>query len=73
MDYICELCGMDEVSSIEDRLPRHLDEVAVYVQRPNQEAAWYPRKGIYLGFTQAFYDEETQHEIHYVTRWKPWR
>lgn len=61
---------MSDSFNIEDKLPRHMDEVYVYIHNPYFGEGWREKKAVYLAFDQNFYDAEEQILLEYVTKWR---
>lgn len=70
------LCGgdMEKLSEwvhVEEGLPRHMQEVKVYIDNPYFGSGERKGNAVFLAFDHNFYDAEEQILLDYVTKWKP--
>jgi hypothetical protein len=60
--------------SIKDKLPRHMDEISVFIENPYFGSFEREDPAVFLWFKGdeegSFYDSQEQIHLDYVTKWK---
>jgi len=57
--------------SVNDALPKHMQEVRVWVENPYFGSFERTENAVWLAFDENFYDSQEQVCLNYVTKWIP--